>query len=164
MKCGVCSSLSDLEWGRRSDRKQHAKLRGPFLVGPKKNVVMGYLISCCRVIYNINPNLPVSSLSWMSAKDRHLHSFLVIFSWSSKSCDLNVLLQGRKSHFDVVVFLFDFGIRVNLLYVSPATFRLAKSSAVTPSDWSAFNNDVPVVTLCHQTAVFDQNSWRWRGT
>ena len=133
-------------------------------MGPKKNVVMRYLISCCRVIYNINPNLPVSSLCWMSAKDRHLHSFLVISSWSSKSCDLNVFLQGGKSHFDVVVFLLYFSIRVNLLYASPAAFLLRASSVVTQSNWSAFDNDVPFVTLCHQTAVFDQSSRRAGGT
>ena len=152
--------MSDLEWGKRSDRKQHGKLGGPFLVGPKKNVVMGYLISCCRVIYNINPNLPVSSLSWMSAKDCHLHSFLVISSWSSKSCDLDVFLQGGKSHFDVVVFLLYFSIKVNLLYASPAAFLLRTSSSLIWCDWSAFYNGVPFVTLCHQTAVFDQSSWR----
>ena len=156
--------MSVLEWGKHSDRKQHAKLRGPFLVGPKKNAVMRYLTSCCRVIYNINPNLPVSSLCWMSAKDRHLHSFLVISSWSSKSCDLGVFLQGGKSHFDVVVFLLYFSIRENLLYASPPAFLMRTSSSVARSDWSAFNNDVPFVTFCHQTAVFDQSSWRWRAT
>ena len=125
---------------------------------------MKYLISCCCIIYKINPNLPVSSLRWLSSKDRHLHSFLVIFLWSSKSCDFNVFLQAWQGHFNVVVFVFNFGIRERLPQASPAVSLVRCSFNVTQLLRSTFNLDIPFVTTCHQTAVFNQCRRRRRIT
>ena len=123
-----------------------------------------YLISGCCIIYKINPNLPVSSLRWLSSKDRHLHSFLVIFLWSSKSCDFNVFLQAWQGHFNVVVFVFNYDIKVRLRQAFPAVCLVRCSFNVAQFLRSTFNIDIPFVTTCHQTAVFNQRRWRRRIT
>ena len=84
-----------------------------------KLLLTWYLTSRVCIIYKINPDLPVSSLCWMSSKDRHLHSFLVILARASKRRDLNVFPQRRQCHFYVVMLVFHFSIRVDLLYTPP---------------------------------------------
>ena len=83
-----------------------------------------YLTSWVCIIYKINPNFPVSSLYWSFSKDRHLHSFLVIFSWSSERSDLDVLLQRWQCDFNVIVYQLHFSVGVDHHQASPVVTLL----------------------------------------
>ena len=108
------------------------------------SVIMCYL-KCYRwIVDKINPNFPVFSLCWFSSKDRHLHSFLVIISWNSKSCDFKVFTQCWNGHFNVVMFLHYSGVRVHLGNIPPRAFLLSLSLTVT-EQCSAFHHNVPFV-------------------
>ena len=122
-----------------------------------------YLTGWTCIIYKINPNLPVSSLFWSFSKDRHLHSFLVIFSWSSKRSDLDVLLQRWQCDFNVIVFWLHFSFGVDHHQASPVASLIGHTLS-SMRYGATFYLHIRLISRCHQKGVFNQNRMRWWGT
>lgn len=119
---------------------------------------MCYLERHFGIIYQINSDMPVTGFGWLLPKDRHLHSLLVIFSWSSKGCHFETFSQHWQRQPDVVMFCLHFSIRIHFFNILPLFLFLTLIGM-----WPAFNRSNPGVSLHHQTAVFQQNGLRGSG-